>query len=197
MVPFESVPLLVDVGAALADAGGFVQYLLVFLFAAFPWVEILAVIPIAIGLGLSPVLVGVVAFAGNVASVYVLLVFHRRIVRWRARRRGDEDAPVDGALDDASADASDDAPEESPAGESKRSEKRRYRWAYDVWDRYGLPGLTLAAPVLTGVHIAALIALAAGSTRRAVAVWMTVSIALWSVALVAGSAFGVSLLGLG
>ncbi|GAB6880576.1 hypothetical protein JCM17823_28500 [Halorubrum gandharaense] len=193
MVPFESVPLLVDVGSALADAGGIVQYLLVFLFAAFPWVEILAVIPITIGLGLSPVLVGTVAFAGNVGSVYVLLVFHRRIARWRARRRSDDDAPADGAPDDASA----DAPDESPAGESRGSEKRRYRWAHDVWDRYGLPGLTLAAPVLTGVHIAALIALAAGSTRRAVAVWMTVSIALWSVALVAGSAYGVSLLGLG
>ena len=56
-----------------------------------------------------------------------------------------------------------------------------------------MPGLALAAPILTGVHLAALLALAAGSRGGLIAGWMTVGIAAWTVVLVAGSAFGVSL----
>ncbi|GAA0725174.1 UPF0716 family protein affecting phage T7 exclusion [Halorubrum trapanicum] len=171
MVPLHQIPLLVDVGADIADAGGVVQYGLVFLFAALPWVEILVVIPVGIGVGLNPVTTGVVAFAGNAGSVYALLLSHRRIARWRKRRR-----PEPAADDDAT--------------------NRRREWARRVWDRYGLPGLSLAAPVLTGVHLAALLALAVGSRRRTVGGWMTAGIAAWTVALVAASAFGVSLLGI-
>ncbi|ELZ39923.1 small multi-drug export protein [Halorubrum tebenquichense] len=160
-----------DVGGALAAAGGPVQYGLVALFAAFPWIEILVVIPVAVGLGLDPVAVGVTAFVGNAGSVWLLLAFHRRAARWRARRRGDD------------------------AEEEESEPSRRREWARRVWDRYGLPGLALAAPVLTGVHLAALIALAAGSRSRDVAAWMGVGIAAWTVALVAGSALGVSALG--
>jgi hypothetical protein len=171
MVPLHPIPLLVDVGAAIADAGGVLQYGLVFLFAALPWVEILAVIPVAIGVGLNPVTSGVVAFAGNAGSVYVLLLSHRRIARWRGRRRPEAETDEDATT-------------------------RRREWARGVWDRYGLPGISFAAPVLTGVHLAALLALAAGSRPRTIGGWMTAGIAAWTVALVAGSAFGVSLLGI-
>lgn len=157
-----------DVTASLADATGIVRYALVFLFAAIPIVEILVVIPVAIGVGLDPGPTGVVAFAGNAGSVVLLVAFHRRVSRLWARRRGD---PAD-------------------------REPGRYARARRVWDRYGLPGLALAAPVLTGVHIAALLALAAGSTGRAVAAWMTAGIAAWTVVLVVASVFGLSLFGI-
>lgn len=171
MVSLRSIPSLVDVSTAISDASGVIQYGLVFLFAAFPWVEILVVVPVAIGVGLSPVSTGIVAFAGNAGSVYVLLIFHRRIARWRKRRRSEPEA------DDGTT-------------------SRRREWARRVWDSYGLPGLSLAAPVLTGVHLAALLALAAGSRSRTVAGWMTVGIGVWTVALVAGSVFGISLIGI-
>ncbi|WP_306057940.1 small multi-drug export protein [Natronococcus wangiae] len=161
------VPLFVDVGAALEEATGALRYALVFLFAAIPVVEILVVVPIAIGLGLDPVATGVVAFAGNVGSVYVLILFYRRIVDWLARRRSG-----------------------SVAEASDRSTRARR-----LWDRYGLPGVSLGGPILTGVHVAALVALLAGSRSRAVAVWMTVGIAVWTVLLVLGSVAGFSLLG--
>ncbi|MES3161473.1 MAG: small multi-drug export protein [Halorubrum sp.] len=154
----------------LVDAGGLTQYVLVFALAAFPWVEILVVVPVAVGIGLNPLLVGVVAFAGNLGSVFVLLAFSRRVARWRAKRGSESD-------DEASA-------------------SRRARWMRSLWDRYGLPGVALASPVLTGVHLAAMFALAARSRPRDVGLWMTISIAAWTVVLVVGSVFGVSLLGL-
>lgn len=116
--------LLVDVGTVLEDAGGIVQYVLVFVFAAIPVIEVLVVVPIAIGLGLDPLLTGIVAFAGNVASVYALIRFHRRLSTWWRRRRGTD--------------------ETTPGG--------RYTRARRLWDRYGLPGLSMSGPVLTGVH---------------------------------------------
>ncbi|MFD1563177.1 small multi-drug export protein [Haloarchaeobius amylolyticus] len=161
-------PLLVDVAGTLAAASGPLRYALVFLFAAIPVVEILVVVPAGIGLGLDPVATGVVAFAGNVTSVYALVAFHRRLSRWlRTRRPATDQGPSD-----------------------------RYARARSLWDRYGLPGLAVGGPVLTGVHVAALVALLAGSSSRPVAGWMTVGIGVWTVLLVAGSAFGLSLLGL-
>ncbi|MXV64244.1 small multi-drug export protein [Natronorubrum sp. JWXQ-INN-674] len=161
------VPLLVDVGSTLEEATGFLQYLLVFVFAAIPVIEILVVIPVAIGLGLDPVLAGVVAFAGNVLSVYALVLFYQQIANWLRRRRGEK---------------------------SGRSD--RYARARRLWDRYGLPGLALGGPVLAGVHVAALVALLAGSRSRTVAVWMTAGILVWTVVLVAASVYGVSVLGI-
>ncbi|AFZ74480.1 small multi-drug export protein [Natronobacterium gregoryi] len=159
--------LLVDVGTTIEEATGFLQYLLVFVFAAIPVIEILVVIPIAIGLGLDPVLTGVVAFAGNVLSVYALVVFYRRVANWLRRRRGETSEQSD-----------------------------RYARARRLWDRYGLPGLAVGGPVLAGVHVAALVALLAGSRSRIVAVWMTAGILVWTVVLVAASAYGVSVLGI-
>lgn len=63
---------------------------------------------------------------------------------------------------------------------------RRQR-AKRLWDKYGLPGLAIASPVSTGVHLAAIFALGVGSPRRSTAVWMTASIAVWTVALTSGS----------
>ncbi|EMA35169.1 small multi-drug export protein [Halobiforma nitratireducens] len=160
-------PLLVDVGSSLEQAGSVLQYLLVFVFAAIPVIEILVVVPIAIGLGLDPLLTGIVAFAGNVLSVYALILFYRQIANWLRRRRGGRSEPSD-----------------------------RYARARRLWDRYGLPGLAAGGPVLAGVHVAALVALLAGSRSRLVAAWMTVGIFAWTVVLVAASAYGVSLLGL-
>ncbi|SEH12344.1 Putative small multi-drug export protein [Natronorubrum sediminis] len=171
--------LLIDVGSTLEDAGGFLQYLLVFVFAAIPVVEILVVIPVAIGVGLDPVLSGVFAFAGNVASIYVLIGFHKQLREWWHRRRGRETRTRDELSE---------PPDEESASD-------RYARARGLWERYGLPGIAVGGPILTGVHIAALVALLAGGSNRLVAGWMTVGIAAWTVVLVAGSVYGFSLLG--
>jgi Ca2+/H+ antiporter, TMEM165/GDT1 family len=122
------------------------QYTLVFVAAATPWLEIIIVIPVAIGVGLSPIPVTLVSFVGNTLPVFGIIVLFRE---WE-RRRG----PV-----------------------MRRWSPRAQR----VWDRYGLPGVALAGPVLTGIHLAAVMALALQADRRRTALWMTLSLALWSV----------------
>ncbi|MCU4742041.1 small multi-drug export protein [Halobacteria archaeon AArc-m2/3/4] len=147
-------------------ASGPWQYLLIFALAATPWLEILIVIPIGIALGLDPLTVAVVAFAGNVIPIYLIVTLFDRISTWLDRRRDD------------------DADEQS--ARSARAKR--------VWRSYGLPGLALAAPILTGVHLAAVLAMGLGARKRATLGWMTVGIALWTVVITVVSVTGVSVL---
>ncbi|WP_245998547.1 small multi-drug export protein [Halalkalicoccus subterraneus] len=143
------------------ESGGPLGYALVFLFAAIPWFEIFLVIPVGIGLGMNAVAVAVFAFLGNALSVYAVIAFHGRVRAWWTRRRTEGE------------------PRERAGGRARA-----------IWDRYGLAGLALCSPMVTGVHLAALIALATGSEKRAVGAWLTASIALWTVILTAVSYYG-------
>ncbi|AGA31821.1 Small multidrug efflux protein - like protein [Thioalkalivibrio nitratireducens DSM 14787] len=123
------------------------HYALVFLAAATPWLEIMIVIPVAIGVGLAPIPVTVVSFVGNALPVFGIIVLFRA---WERRH-----------------------------GPLRRHWSPRAR---SIWERYGLPGIALAGPVVTGIHLAAVMALALQADRQRTAIWMTLSLALWSVA---------------
>lgn len=149
-------------GELIHRADGIVQYTVIFVLAGIPVVEILVVIPIGIGLGLNPVAVAFFAFLGNVLPIYGIILFYDRLKTWWRNRTGTTSEP------------------------SKRKERAR-----TIWNRYGLPGLALISPVATGVHLAAAIALAVGSEKRSVVVWMTGAIALWTILLTAGTYYGI------
>lgn len=144
----------------LVESDGFLRYVLIFLLAATPLLEILVVIPIGIGIGLQPVLVAVAAFLGNVLPIYGIIVGHERLAAYLDGRRSDDNS-------------------DEPSSRRKRAKR--------IWDRYGLPGLAIASPLITGVHLAALLALGLGSKQRSTAVWMTASIAVWTVIITAVS----------
>ncbi len=146
----------------LADADGLGGYGLIVLLAAVPLLEILVVIPIGVGLGFQPVAVAVAAFGGNLLPIYGLIVAHKRLEAYLENRKDDAEPS-----------------------------KRRQR-AKQLWERYGLAGLAIASPVTTGVHLAAVFALGLGSSRRATALWMTASIAAWTVLITLGSVFALS-----
>ncbi len=143
----------------LVDSDGLGRYLLIFLLAAIPLLEILVVIPLGVGLGSQPVLVAIAAFLGNVLPIYGIILGHEQLAAYLDQRR--------------------DSPDSEPSSRRKR--------ATQLWERYGLPGLAVASPIVTGVHLAALLALGLGSKRRTTAVWMTGSIAVWTVVITAAS----------
>lgn len=148
---------------AIERADGTLGYLLVFVLAAIPVVEVLVVVPVAVAAGLDPVLVGTAAAAGNLSTVYLVIVASDRSLRFVERRYGMPTA-------------------ESPSGAARRARR--------IWDRYGLPGVALAAPVTTGAHLAAALSLALGSERPRVLAWMTGSLVAWSAVLAAASWYG-------
>lgn len=62
-----------------------------------------------------------------------------------------------------------------------------------IWDRYGIPGLCLIAPFLTGAHFGAAIGLTLGGDKKIIMVWMIVSCFLWATIFTVTGAMGVSL----
>jgi len=152
---------------ALAGVDGPLGYALVFLLAAIPVVEVLVVVPAGVALGMNPLLVALSAFAGNLTTVLLVILGSDRALAFVQRRFGDDD----------------DEP------------SKRVRRAKRLWRRYGTPGLALAAPISTGAHLAAVLALSLGSGRRDVASWMAVSLLAWTAALAAAAFYGVESLG--
>jgi hypothetical protein len=76
-----------------------------------------------------------------------------------------------------------------------RLAKRRER-IERVWKRYGIPGVALQAPLLTGPLLATLLALALGAPPRPLLLWMLASVVLWGAVLTGAAALGFSIFGL-
>lgn len=115
--------------------------------------EVIGVVPFAILSGLHPVTTAVIGFIGNFLTVLLLIVFVDRFKAWwlkRKEEKGDE-----------------------------KGEKKQLR-ARKIWERYGLPGLALIGPFIIGSHLAALMCMSFGTKRKQVAVWMTVSLMMWT-----------------
>lgn len=127
------------------------EYFLVFLGAAIPWVEIMIVIPLGIIRGLSPVWVMLLSFAGNMITILLLIAGFKQIKEWMDRRKR----------------------------KKGKSESKRQQRGEQIMNTYGLPVLALAGPILIGTHIAAFIGLVFGARKMNIAIWSAISIALW------------------
>ncbi|SDI38969.1 Putative small multi-drug export protein [Planococcus glaciei] len=128
------------------------EYFLVFLGAAVPWFEIAVVVPLGIVWGLSPLWVMVLAFVGNMLTVLALIIGFDRFKVWYLKRQ-----------------------EAKGKAQNKKSER-----AKKIWNKYGLPGLAMLGPILIGTHIAAFIGMTLGATKKNTTIWLTISIAAWT-----------------
>jgi uncharacterized membrane protein len=164
-------------------------YLTVLIAAAIPWLEVLLVVPAGIIAGLPPVPTAVVAAVGNIATLVPLVLGGERLrAWWRARRRrraADAAAPTEGVPTAGvpTAGAEDGSAPSTRSGRATR-----------LFDRYGLPGLAALGPLLTGVHVAAVVALAAGAQRRPTVVWLSAGVIVWSAIAAGATVFGIDAL---
>lgn len=126
-------------------------------------------IPIAVAAGLPALPVTLVALAGNMSTILLLIFLTGQIKAWLKRRQ--------------------EGKEEDPGRTNKRKER-----AARIWKKYGLPGLALVSPIVTGSHLGALLAMSFGGTKRQIAYWMTISLVLWAVAVGLASHLGIDIL---
>jgi len=154
------------------------EYILVFVMAFIPMIEVLLVIPVAIAAGLSPFWVVVVAFAGNLLAVWIIIVIYEKLEAWWEGYKQRKFEGQEGQI------------MEQIEKTSKRGDRARR-----IWNRYGLPGLALLAPAIIGIHLAVIMALAFKSPKKLTAIWMTISLAVWSVGLGVISFYGLSFFG--
>ncbi|MEK3954994.1 small multi-drug export protein [Psychrobacillus sp. FSL K6-1464] len=130
-----------------------VNYFLVFLGAAIPWLELGLVIPLGIISGLNPLAVIIVGFIGNMVTVLALIIGYDKFKLWLAKRNEGKEQKV-----------------------SKRSER-----AKALWDKYGLPGMLMLGPILIGTHVAAFIGMTLGASKFKTTIWSTISIGVWAI----------------
>lgn len=147
--------------------------------AAIPWLEVLLVVPAGIIAGLPPAPTAVVAAVGNIATLVPLVLGGERLRAWwrarRHRRAVAADGPPGGAVDGP-----------APSARSGRATR--------LFDRYGLPGLAALGPLLTGIHVAAVVALAAGAQRRPTVVWLSAGVIVWSAIAAGATVLGIDAL---
>lgn len=172
----------------------FLAYVMVFLAAAVPWLEVLLVVPAGIVAGLAPGPTAVIGALGNISTLVPLVLAGDRVrARWRGRRSPDVPAETEPVGDLPRSHGPDGAAGPPPAEDGHGNRGRGAR-ARRVFDRFGLPGLALLGPLLTGVHVAGLVALAAGAERRHTLAWLIGGVVVWSALAAIATVFGLDIL---
>lgn len=120
-----------------------------------------ASIPAGLALGLSPVPVVVTAGLSYAAGVGLVAFFGKPVRDWIMRRFGDK------------------------VSSDPNSAFRR------VWDRYGLIGLALFAPITTGAQIGAAVGMALNAPPRRLFLLMSLGGLVWAILLAAAITLGI------
>jgi membrane protein YqaA with SNARE-associated domain len=113
--------------------------------------ELWAAAPSGALMRLDPVLVCLVAAAGAVSGGTAVILFGERVKAWLERRRKRE----------------------------KLAERRGL--LYRVWQRYGIVGWGLLAPLLIGSPLGAALGLVLGAPPRRLLPWLAAGSVLWSI----------------
>jgi len=145
----------------------YIAYLVVFLLAATPFFEVVGVIPIGVAAGLSALPVTLIAFSGNILTIWLVILMMDR-VKASLEKRNEK--------------------------KGKAASEKRGKRASSIWKRYGLPGLALVSPFLIGSHLGAVLAMSFGGTRKQIAFWMTFSVLGWAVVMGIASYYGIDFL---
>lgn len=74
---------------------------------------------------------------------------------------------------------------------SKREKKQKGKGRmYRIWDKYGVIGLGMLSPLLTGAPLGAAIGISLGASPKRLLFWMSVGIVLWTIILTTISTLG-------
>lgn len=145
----------------------YLAYMFIFLLGATPFLEVLVVIPLGVAAGMPTLPVTILAFAGNILTIWLLILMMDRVKKWVDRRNEQKG--------------------------KERSEKKAKR-ASAIWKKYGLPGLSFLSPIVTGSHLGVILAMGFGGEKKQILFWMTLSIVVWSVVIGIASYFGIDYL---
>ena len=116
-------------------------------------VELWAAVPAGFALGIDPVIIGLVSAVGATVGVILIVSFGERVRAWFVRRY------------------------------DIQRKRGRQSIARRIWDRWGIIGLGLLAPLITGAPLGAIIGLVLGVAARRLLLWMIVGVVVWSALL--------------
>lgn len=122
--------------------------------------ELWAAAPAGMAMGLNPVLVCLVAAAGAVSGGTAVVLLGERVKAWLQKRRKREQFEAQGGL------------------------------LWRVWQRHGVAGWGLLAPLLVGSPLGAALGLVLGAPPRRLLPWLAAGSVLWSIVFSAVFAMG-------
>ncbi|RPF53468.1 small multi-drug export protein [Aquisalibacillus elongatus] len=140
-----------DVFSYLSEVNEFIQSIGIFLLSLIPFVESPGGTAIGALIGLPIIFALAISIIGNWLSLMAIILPFNA---WLVKFRN---AKQKGFI-------------------HKRASKARERY-----EKYGVPGVALLAPLVASGHIAAFASLAAGASKRTVVFWHVVSIVVWGV----------------
>ncbi len=123
-------------------------------------IELWAAIPAGLALQLHPMTVGITAAIGAMLGALAVVLLGERVRTWLVRRH------------------------------SSKEEKGQHGLIYRIWHRYGVIGLGLLAPLLTGAPLGAALGLTLGVPAGRLLLWISLGIMLWSTVLTLAGALG-------
>ena len=125
-------------------------------------VELWAAFPAGLALGLRPLVIGVTAGAGALAGVILIAYPGERLRAWLVSRYS----------------------RPGKSGGMNRAKR--------LWERYGIYGVGLIAPLIVGVPAAAALGIALGAPRQKLVPLLAVIILFWCVVLTIACYFGLA-----
>jgi hypothetical protein len=123
-------------------------------------IELWAAIPMGTALKLHPLLNGTASALGAVIGAVLVIVLGDRLRNWLLKRRG----------------------------RGKEQEKKGQ--IYRIWDKYGVIGLGMLSPLLTGAPLGAAIGISLGASPGRLIFWMSFGILIWTIILTIISTLG-------
>ncbi len=125
--------------------------------------ELWAAIPLGFVLGLHPLIIFITNVIGATIGVFIIVFTGERLRNWILKHHK---TSTDG-------------------GKSGSIQK--------IWQKYGVIGLGLLAPLITGALLGAAIGIASGASKNRLLLWMTIGIIVWTVILVLLGVAGVEI----
>ena len=132
---------------------------------AWAWLSFWSAIPAGLALGLHPITVIFITSTSYISGIILILLPARSVREWVLRR-------FDKNLDTSTHDD---------------------RLYMKLWERYGVIGFGLIAPMTVGAQLGAMLGVALNISRNQLIVWMSIGVIVWSVGLTLLAVAGVTL----
>lgn len=129
------------------------------------WFSFWTAIPTGLALGLHPIIVITITSSSYISGIVMVLLPAKSVRDWVSRRIGKN-------LDNSTHDD---------------------RFYMRMWERYGVIGFGLIAPMAVGAQLGVMIGVALNISRRQLMLWMTIGVISWSVGLTLLTVTGVTL----
>ena len=122
--------------------------------------ELWLAIPAGLVMGLNPVAIAVMSILGAICGALIMARVGEKLRNWLSQKYGWDIL------------------------------KRRQGIIHRIWQKYGVIGLGLLAPFITGAPLGTALGIAMGTPKKKLLLWISIGIVLWGIGLTVAGTMG-------